>query len=501
MAFSVNFGPTHPPISDALLDGVSITAKSGSAYWKDENVVHKAPILSANVVTTRHFQSTQGLAIRDDIRKISHILVPESEALYCTHMYKDKIVHKDRVSSTATLRAHICYDKYDGMVFITHIAKTSDGVELFLNGDKLDTTSKNVDFPFMLFSQAQIGHVQMTPTAFGLLTYKCRDTGQFYIRKLVNHIVQAERVLSGPAAVGGVNFAIHNNNVFFEVDAIVDNKIVPMSATSDDEGDTVSIFDPLDLTEVVPDAILPATCPAFTDYLGNYHVPISALKDGNWKCLDYMPTDSVVEALTLPPHGGSYSASAFPKAPGSLARSPLGRGDGQTDGMGIIATGLSEGNLIVSNSQAGGIYYPPSRLLNNEMPKAYTFKASQCCYTRAVEPNKVSMDYIFLETDSLGQPISHDLLLETWDMPLPLPDLSAKASGNIVNLTIVKDAWFEVGKTIFEISDPTIGIVSATVTAPREAIVEFNSDQLQGKKIQFEMKSLFYYHAGEAIIE
>jgi hypothetical protein len=116
MAFSVNFGPTHPPISDALLDGVSITAKSGSAYWKDENVVHKAPILSANVVTTRHFQSTQGLAIRDDIRKISHILVPESEALYCTHMYKDKIVHKDRVSSTATLRAHICYDKYDGMV-------------------------------------------------------------------------------------------------------------------------------------------------------------------------------------------------------------------------------------------------------------------------------------------------------------------------------------------------------------------------------------------------
>jgi hypothetical protein len=79
--------------------------------------------------------------------------------------------------------------------------------------------------------------------------------------------------------------------------------------------------------------------------------------------------------------------------------------------------------------------------------------------------------------------------------------LSAKASGNIVNLTIVKDAWFEVGKTIFEISDPTIGIVSATVTAPREAIVEFNSDQLQGKKIQFEMKSLFYYHAGEAIIE
>ena len=176
-------------------------------------------------------------------------------------------------------------------------------------------------------------------------------------------------------------------------------------------------------------------------------------------------------------------------------------GDGITDGLDIIATGLSQGKLFVSNSQAGGTHFPPKRLLNHEMPEIFSFRSTECCYTRAQVPNTVSMDYLFIEMDRNGDPVSQDLLFETWDMPLPIPQLTAKAKGNKVKVEIQKDAFFEEGKTIFSIDDPTVNIVSSSLVDNRSTVVEFDSNDLVRKVLSFEMKSLFYWHAGEATIE
>jgi len=111
------------------------------------------------------------------------------------------------------------------------------------------------------------------------------------------------------------------------------------------------------------------------------------------------------------------------------------------------------------------------------------------------------MDYLFIEMDRNGDPVSQDLLFETWDMPLPIPQLTAKAKGNKVKVEIQKDAFFEEGKTIFSIDDPTVNIVSSSLVDNRSTVVEFDSNDLVRKVLSFEMKSLFYWHAGEATIE
>jgi hypothetical protein len=68
-------------------------------------------------------------------------------------------------------------------------------------------------------------------------------------------------------------------------------------------------------------------------------------------------------------------------------------------------------------------------------------------------------------------------------MPLPIPQVRARAHGNIVHVTIEKDAWFEMGKTTFSFDDPTIAISGVIIPSGRTAELTCSTPDLKGKKV------------------
>jgi len=487
-------------LNDSLLDGVEITPKSKVSSWLEENHVHHARILSDEVSSTRFLLGTQVIAGRDDIKKLSHVLFIENNRLIRVTLNLTNEVERIVVHQGNVLRAHLTINKFTGFPHVIYAARDDSGkASLFLDGKIIETLSNDIDFPFMAFNQAKIGQVQKTQPEYGIITYKCRDTGKKYIRHISqDSIIGDEIEFNSPLSLGGVDFAISGDNVLFRIDAIENDSLVTKVARSSDKGITLSEFHNANLFGFTPDEHLPSISPVFIDYLGNFHIPVATVKDNKRHLFDVME-DTAVEAMVLSTNGLGYALARFPKNP-DTTRSPLGRGDGQTDGVGIIATALDKGQLLVSNSQSGGILYPQERLLNYEMPKAFAFKATECCYTRALIPNTVSMDYVFIECDDNGFPISNDLLIETWDMPLPTPLVEAKADGSSILLKIHRDAWFEIGHSIFNFDDPSIKINSVDFIDNRNVKLETSSTDLVGKNITFETKNTFYWHEGKATI-
>src|SRR5260221_11367048 len=101
--------------------------------------------------------------------------------------------------------------------------------------------------------------------------------------------------------------------------------------------------------------------------------------------------------MVLDEKGFGYNLLVFPKSPAQAGL--LWKGNGVTDGIGIIATTIAEGKLLISNSQTGGFLYPPERTVNYDMTLMFAFRATECCYTRAQSANMVSMDYLFIESN------------------------------------------------------------------------------------------------------
>ena len=435
---------------------------------------------------------------------LSHIIFIEDDQLTRVTLALTEERERAALHRGRTRRAHLTVDKFSGAPRVAHASYTqAAGCRLFLDGTAVETTSDDVDFPFFALCQAPIGHVQTETPPDVILSYKCRKTGQLYLRSVdAKGEIGPERVVTAPGCIGGMDFAISGESVLFRVDAAQDGKLITHTAQSPDRGATISGFAPISLGDFEPDTHLPATSPVFRDYLGNFHTPVATAKGDSRHLFDVM-NDAAVESLVISSNGGSYSVAAFPKKPliAGLPQAALGRGDGITDGIGIIATAVDQGDLLVSNSQAGGIYYPQARLLNHEMPKVFAFKATECCYTRAQKPNTVSMDYVFLECDERGAPISRQLIVETWDMPLPTPQVRASAQGAVIRIEILKDAWFEIGKTIFTFNDPTIVISAVTVIDGRTAEVTTDGGVLRGLTVTFETKTAFYWHEGSALID
>lgn len=486
-------------LRDELLDGISITRKDIAAHWLSEKHVHHAIALSHRIVNTRSFLGTQVVATRDDIRQLSHFIVTEPDVLFLITTELGEIKSKTAVHQGGVRRAHLCLDNFSGTPSCMYVVETAPSTfALYLNGFQMATTSHDVDFPFMAWSQVPKGRIPMGPPDFGLLTYKCRSPGKVFVRSVdAAGIVGAERELIAPACLGGADFAIHNDDVLLHVDAVVAGQLVPMTASSSDRGATFSQFTTVDMNGFVPNAVIPAASPISRDYHGNFHIPVATLKDGKQHLFDVHSGDAV-ETMVLDGNGYGYNLLVFPKSP--QAADLLGRGDGLTDGIGIIATTILNGKLLISNSQAGGFHYPKERSVNHDMTQMFAFRATECCYTGAQNANMVSMDYLFLETNDDGDPLSNTLWLETWDMPLPLSVLCATANGNIVTVKIEKDAWFESGKTTFKLSDPKIKITDVRFMDGREAMVICDTNDLVGKRISFDMKNFYYWHAGTATI-
>ena len=153
-------------ISDSILDGIELSKKNYSLNWKEENTVHDAIILSDNIGSTSIFLGAQILAVRDEIREVTHVLIPDNKMLSHAvfkgrELVSKAIIHKGKVN-----RAHISLDKFTGEVYC--LFTNSDG-QLFLDGNKVDTEADVVDFPFMEFSQATIGHVPNLSKSYGIL--------------------------------------------------------------------------------------------------------------------------------------------------------------------------------------------------------------------------------------------------------------------------------------------------------------------------------------------
>jgi hypothetical protein len=495
----MSFG-TPGLLTDELLDGFSITRKDVAAHWLSEKHVHHAIELSTKIENTRWFLGAQVVATRDDIRQLSHFVVIEPDALFLITTELGQIKTKLRVHDGDTRRVCLCLNNFDGTPSALYAAKRADdSFGLFLSGNELKTNSSDVDFPFIAWSQEPKGRIPMGPPKFGLMSYKCRSSGKTFVRSLdAAGIVGAEAELDTPTCLGGLDFAIHEDTVVAHIDAVVGDKLVPMIASSSDAGRTFSAFSPIDLNGFVPEAVLPAASPISRDYHGNFHVPVATMKDGEQHLFDVHSGDAV-ETMVLPGKGYGYNLLVFPKSP--KMTDLQGRGTGLTDGIGIIATTIADGKLLISNSQAGGFHYPKERAVNHDMTQMFAFRATECCYTRAQTANMVSMDYLFIEANDDGDPLSGTLLLETWDMPLPQPVLSATAKGKEVTVRIVQDAWFENGKTTFTFSDPRVQISAVRFVDDREAVISCDREGLSGQSVSFDMKNFYYWHQGRCVID
>lgn len=490
LSYFTNKSSTSP--SDTILDGVPIVGKSSSEIWEEENKLHGARSLSNAISSTKMFLGRQVIAIRDDINLITHAAFVEHDALVKISLKNGQLISREIIRSGHTQRVHICLNKYGGELFVLHASANNGNTLLFLKNKIVPTSSSNVDFPYMVFSQTPIGHIQTDEPEYAIISYKCRSSGKLYYRIMRNGKVGEEKELRSPQCLGGVDFEIKHETVLFRIDAIKDGVLVPMVAQSNDGGASVTDFSPIPLTGYDLDAVLPEGGGIVKDHLGNFHIPVTVLKGESRFLLDVLPDDTIVEAMQLSQKGYGTTLAAFPKKPDKTI-SFFGRGDGVSDGTGIIAVGLEEGKLFSSNSQAGGINFPPARLLNHEMQKIFAFKPTDNCYTKSHAPNTVSMDYFYLEADEVGNPVSQELFIESWDMPLPVPAIRAVAVSNTIEIEIIKDGWFEVGKTTFDLSDPSVAITDVIILNGRKAVITCDKDKLTGLMVAYEMRNIFYW--------
>jgi hypothetical protein len=270
-----------------------------------------------------------------------------------------------------------------------------------------------------------------------------------------------------------------------------------MNAGSDEIG--ARPLELVDLADTPLTRIIPTSSAGFVDTTGRYHIYVAGQTETGVAAFDVMPFDDLaVEILSSPNAINDIQANRFPKASGSQAGLARGFGDGKTDGAGIIASIHDDaGRLLVSNSQSGGFSYPDRRILSHEMPRVLRFKATEC-YTRGNAPNTVSMDYVFIEADDDGGPVDSSVWLETWDMPLPEPILTATMDGDRIILRIDKDAWFIPGGTTVAFSDPTVQPSSIQQISERELAVTATGPLEPGTSVTFEARSELFYHRGVA---
>ncbi len=405
-------------------------------------------------------------------------------------------------------RHHIALNKFTGEVTTTWITGSEEVSQLWVNGKAIETKALLPDFPFFEFSQPPIGHVPRSKPSFALLGYKCRKTGTIFVRRVVGEMIEAEVNLNVGTTVGGVSFAIYKDTVLARVDVLEDGKLIPVLIQSTDAGRTFMSPKRIDLSGYGGDfKVVPGLTRPVVDLGGHFHAPIHVRSGDESVALNYVVReDALVEAIRvrIPEDGRSavyggvskISQEVFPATLGN----PNAYGNGVSDGHGLIMVMNECGRLYSSNSSAGGMFYPPSAHLNYEMPLVSVFATTEC-YTSGLKPNYVSMDYLYLETDADGFPISSRLRFETWDMPLPVPTITAVHKGSEILVTVEADTDMEPGQVTFSFDDPSITITDVQVTGLRTATVKTDTDQLKGKTLQVDVDALFHRHYGEAVIQ
>jgi hypothetical protein len=251
----------------------------------------------------------------------------------------------------------------------------------------------------------------------------------------------------------------------------------------------------VDMSEVPHDRQVPGNAHLAVDNEHQFHVPIVTWAGDRAALIDYLPGDHLFVSAVEGKHSDNVALGPFPSMGATTGALRAGFGDGVVDGSGMIATMNAGGKLLVSNSQSGGYSYAESALLNQDMQRAYKFRSTEC-YSRGANPNVVSMDYAFVESNDEHAPVSGELWLETWDMPLPEPVVDHEWDGNSLKITILKSAWFFPGQTAFEINPALTEITEARQMGWREMVLTFaDPSKVHGATVSFTTKNVFYnYH-------
>ncbi len=499
------------PPTDGVFDGAPLPRELTPRNWKSEGAVHRTRMLSHRLDSTRYFMGPQVSILRDDNRLVTWAAVVESAGeaaenrtlLLCklsgTRPASLAPPRLDRMvlAEGPIWRYHLALDKFSGDVTATWITRSADRWNIWFDGKVLQTQAQEPDFPFYAFSQPPIGHVATKAPPFSLLSYKCRKTGRLFVRRMEGGTLGAETELKIGDLVGGLSFAIFREKVVARADLLKAGKIAPVLLLSSDSGRTFAAAKPIDLSQYEKGfEVAPGYTEPVVDIGGNFHAPVIASNGKESVALNYvLEADALVEAIRVRGAHPAGGQEVFPATVGN----PGPYGDGTTDGFGLIMVLGTEGRLFTSNSSAGGMFYPKSVQLNHEMPLVAAFAATEC-YGSGAKPNFVSMDYIYIEADSRGAPISSVAHLETWDMPLPIPKAKATSSGSRLEVTVLSDADFEPGKVNFRFDDPSINIIDAKITGLRTAEIETDSKDLKGKTLLFDVDTLFHRHYGEALI-
>ena len=517
------FGSTYLRLADNYFDGVPLPRTIRPRQWLSEGSVHRERILSNQIDSTRYFQGAQNCVVRDDNRRITWAAFVETSG--AKGGGNRLILHKfpgswpsssppppaesRALAEGEVWRYHLALNKFSGEISAAWIMRSGDKHTLWLNGKEVETAAEQPDFPFYAFSQPPIGHVATEEPPFSIFGYKCRKTGRLFIRRGQRGQLEPEVELKVGNVLGGISFGISGSTILARVDVIKNKKLIPTLLQSQDSGKTFSKPQPIDLSQYERGFnVVPGYSEPIVDVGGHFHAPVHVSDGTRSVALNYVVReDALAEAIRV--DGSSrisnpllesqaFSQGSLEVFPATLGN-PDAFGNGITDGHGLIMVLSTEGRLFSSNSSAGGLFFPEAALLNYEMPLIAAFSSSEC-YTSGLKPNFVSMDYIYIEADSVGRPISTDLHMETWDMPLPVPQVNAVSKGSNLEVTSVADMDFEPGQVSISFSDPSIRIKSVKVTSLRTALVETDAKDLRGQTVRIDVDSLFHRHYAEAAV-
>jgi hypothetical protein len=492
--------PASREPSDAYFDGEPLPRDTAPRHWLLEGDVHQVRKVGRSD-NTRYLVGPQVTVLRDDMRRLTWAAVEENGRVVLTKYAQPAATASELARETVAegdiRRFHIALNKYTGRVSTTWVA--AQGSELWHDGSRVETSESGLDFPFFAYSQVPIGLIQVEEPAYGVLGYKSRDSGRVYIRRVEGSDVGPEQAIAeGEETVGGVSFGVTGDDVLARVDLVRDGKIVPALVESSDGGRSFGKPRPIDLSQVDREFVVrPGFQRPIVDKGGAFHVPIGMESESEALTLNNaISGDLLVEAIRVDGRLRKGDLEVFPSTLGSGNTF----GNGVSDGHGLImALSTEQGYLFTSNSSAGGSHFPHSHLMNHEFPLVADYSASEC-YSSGLIPNVVSMDYLFVEANHVGRPVSSDVYIETWDMPLPEPRARAKADGGTVRVEILNDADLEPGKVTFGFDDPTVNITGVDIHDLRNATVTTDASDLDGRVLTFDVLTLFHRHYGETTV-
>lgn len=493
-------------LSDAIFDGRSTPREIEPRNWLPEGKVHQERILSGHVDSDRYLLGPQVVVTRDDMRRITWAASVDGEALVLSRYSGPNVernlgqkVERRTLTREPVWRYALALDKFTGEARAAWVTGKPGSRRLWLDGKPIETGDADVDFPFLAFSQVPVGHVQTSEPPFGVLGYKDRKTGHLFLVRLKGNDASKPVAIETRDCLGGVAFAIFGDEVLARIDMLVDGQPMPAVLHSSDGGHSYSEPRPIDLSPLEKGfKVVPGCSKPIVDKGGGFHVPI-AMTDGKEALAVNLVVreNALVEAIRVRGVTKAVSVEVFPSTVGS----ETSFGNGVSDGHGLIMVlGTEDGQLFSSNSSAGGIYFPPAALLNYEMPLVAAFAASEC-YSAGQKPNMVSMDYLFLEANDVGDPVSPRMSMETWDMPLPLPQATARAKDTMIRLDIHADCDLEPGKVRFAFDDPAVTVTDVRILGLRAAEIETDTKDLKGKKLAFDVLTLFHRHHGEVVVQ